>query len=70
MHSVQTRKVMSTEKFRETAFSPWLLNMQKSYFSAPFFGVPPQSVIPFKSFFTKQAATRLFHALRSLDGPN
>ena len=23
---IQTRKVMSTDKFRETAFSPWLLN--------------------------------------------
>ena len=68
---IQTRKAMSTDKFSETAFSPWLLNMQKSYFSASFFGVPPQSVIPFKSFFTiKQAATRLFQALRSLEQPN
>lgn len=67
---IQTRKVMSTDKFRETALSPWLLNVQKSYFSTSFFGVPSQSVIPFKRFFTKQTATRSFQALRSLDGPN
>lgn len=67
---IQTRKVMSTDKFRETALSPWLLNVQKSYLSTSFFGVPSQSVIPFKSFFIKQTATRSFQALRSLDGPN